>query len=149
MTSLPDSAAPVQPSQVAVAASKQAHDDIKKFAAAIGMVLRETVLGFEQTVARITDMTVIRPGGEDRELIVALQNFDRLQQEFHSLSDVLARLSEVSAEEVLLGEAGPREPGYDLLATISVADLKDRLKRQLRSLTINMPAPDAPDEAIF
>ena len=70
-------------------------------------------------------MTVMRrPDQADRELVVALQNFDRLQQEFHSLSEVLVRLSSVTGEHALLGEAGPREPGYDVLATIAVADLK-------------------------
>ncbi|MFN3656049.1 MAG: hypothetical protein ACK4UO_02195 [Pseudolabrys sp.] len=126
------------------------HDDVKKFMAAIAVVLRETVTAFEDTVARVTEMTVMkRPDQADRELVVALQNFDRLQQEFHSLSEVLVRLSALPGEHALLGEAGPREPGYDVLATVAVADLKQRLSRHLRTLLVDLPAGDASDEAVF
>lgn len=144
MTSAPVSAASEDP-----ATSARRHDDVKKFVAAIAVVLRETVSAFEETVARVTEMTVLRPGQADRDLVVALQNFDRLQQEFHSLSEVLVRLSAVSGEHALLGEAGPREPGYDVLATIAVADLKHRLSRHLRTLMVDQPQADAPDEAVF
>ena len=140
---------PVSVASEDAAASARRHDDVKKFVAAIAVVLRDTVSAFEETVARVTEMTVLRPGQADRDLVVALQNFDRLQQEFHSLSEVLVRLSAVSGEHALLGEAGPREPGYDVLATIAVADLKNRLSRHLRTLMIDLPQANAPDETVF
>jgi hypothetical protein len=125
-------------------------DDIKTFLAAISVVLRETVGGFEDTVTRVTEITAMRPGKADRELVVALQSFDRLQQEFASLGDVLAKLSALSDERSLLGEAGPTEPGYDVLSTIAIADLKDRLSRQLRSFSIDLGTNSpSTDEAVF
>lgn len=150
MTGVPVSVAPDELDVAPAELCARRQDDIKKFVAAIAVVLRETVAAFEETVSRVTEMTVMkRPEQADRDLVVALQNFDRLQQEFHSLSEVLVKLSAVSGEHALLGEAGPREPGYDVLATIAVADLKHRLSRHLRSLMIDLPAADAPDEAVF
>ncbi len=150
MTGVPACVASDQTDESPADAAARRHDDVKKFVAAIAVVLRETVSAFEETVSRVTEMTVMkRPDQADRELVVALQNFDRLQQEFHSLSEVLVRLSSVTGEHALLGEAGPREPGYDVLATIAVADLKHRLSRHLRSLVVDLPVADAPDEAVF
>ncbi len=42
------------------------------------MVLRGTVMRFERTVAQITE-NVMPPGSANRELIVTLQDFDRLE----------------------------------------------------------------------
>ena len=133
----------------APASSRQSNDDIKTFVAAISVVLRQTVAGFEDTVTRVTEITAMRPGKADRELVVALQSFDRLQQEFASLGEVLARLSAISGEHNLLGAAGPTEPGYDVLSTISIADLKDRLSRQLRSFSIDLSPANSSDEVVF
>lgn len=127
----------------------QPGEEIKTFVGAIAVVLRETVAGFEETVARITDITVTRTGRADRELVVALQDFDRLQQEFATLSEVLTKLSAMSPA------AGPIAPGLqsvagdDVLALISVADLKDRLGRHLRSLMLDISASRVSEETIF
>jgi hypothetical protein len=87
-------------------------DDVRRLIAAMAIVLRETVAAFEDTVARITEMTVLRHGGNaDRDLVVALQEFDKLQQEFATVSDILLRLSAPPA--------------------IAIAGLRDRLARQL------------------
>ena len=100
-------------------------DDVRRLIAAMAIVLRETVAAFEDTVARITEMTVLRHGGNaDRDLVVALQEFDKLQQEFATVSDILLRLS-----------APPHEEGVpsstELLPAIAIAGLRDRLARQL------------------
>jgi hypothetical protein len=101
-------------------------DDLRRLIAAMAIVLRETVASFEDTVARITEMTVLRHGGNaDRELVVALQEFDKLQQEFATLSEILVRLS--AAPE----EGGGALSSADLIPAIAIAGLRDRLAKRL------------------
>jgi hypothetical protein len=134
------------PAQDAYEPAPQTNDDIKTFVSAIAVVLGETVAGFEQTVSRITDLTTMREGRADRDLVVALQDFDRLQQEFATLSEVLAKLSALSGAGALVNGADPAHP---VLAMISVAALKDRLARQLRDLTADLSGSDTSEEVIF
>ena len=118
--------------------------EVNRFLAAIATVLRETVGAFESTVGRVTEITVTRPGRADKDLVVALQDFDRLQQELATLSDVIARLS-------LKPEAdAPSPPAEtDVLAAITIADLKDRLARHLRTLSADLPAADVGQDVEF
>jgi len=129
-------------------ATRHPDDDIKTFVAAIAVVLRETVAGFEQTVSRITEITVMRPGRADRDLVVALQDFDRLQQEFATLGEVLARLPALSGENAA-GEQSGSESDHPVLASISIAGLKDRLSRHLRSMAADLSSSDTSDEVVF
>jgi hypothetical protein len=103
-------------------------------------VLHETVAAFELTVSRITEITVTRPGRADRDLVVALQDFDRLQQEFMTLGQVLGKLSGKSAPDD--GDVGHHE----VMADISIADLKARLAHHLMVLTSDLP--DVPQEDV-
>jgi hypothetical protein len=133
-----------------VGGSPDQSSELKTFVAAVAAALRETVIGFEETVTRITEITAMRPGGADRDLVVALQNFDRLQQEFATLGDVLAKLSGASGEHAVSGQNGASHSDYDVLASVSLAGLKDRLSGHLRSLKFNLSMPDGgADEAIF
>lgn len=125
-----------------------APDDFKTFVAAIAVVLRETVAGFEDTVARVTDITVHRNGQADRELVVALQDFDRLQQEFATLSEVLTKLSAISGAAPTAHDT-VHDRDHEVLAVISVADLKDRLARHLRSLMLDLSASKVSEETVF
>lgn len=127
----------------------QPADEIKTFVAAIAVVLRETVAGFEETVARITDITVPQSGRADRDLVVALQDFDRLQQEFAMLSEVLTKLSAMSPDAGPITADPESKSGDQVLAVISVADLKDRLGRHLRSLMLDVSASKVSEETIF
>lgn len=124
-------------------AASQSPDEIRTFLAAISTVLRETVSTFESTVSRITEITVMRPGRADRELVVALQDFDRLQQELANLGEVLARLS-------IKSEKGTDEGlGEDVMAGISIADLRDRLAHQLMILTSDLPDAEPSEDVVF
>ena len=100
------------------------HDDLRRLIAAMAICLRETVASFEDTVTRITEMTVLRHGSNaDRQLVVALQEFDRLQQEFATLSDILLRLSAPPEE---------RPPSSaELIPAIAIEGLRDRMARRL------------------
>ena len=118
--------------------------EVKLFLAAIATVLRETVGAFESTVGRITEIAVARPEGVDRDLVVALQDFDRLQQEFATLSEVIARLSHKTEMD------GPATGAdHEVLAAISIADLKDRLARHLRVLSADIPAAETGQDVEF
>ena len=117
-------------------------DEIRTFLAAISTVLHETVAAFELSVGRITEITVTRPGRADRELVVALQDFDRLQQEFMTLGQILGKLSSKAAPG-----AENQDLGHDqVIADISIADLKARLAHHLMVLTSDIP--DVPQEDV-
>jgi len=93
-------------------------------------LLLDNVLRLEETVGRVTDL-IMSSGRPDRELVVTLQSFDRLKQEFEALGDALTRYAESTnavpshgEERVLLGE--------EVISAITVADLKDRLLYRLK-----------------
>ena len=83
--------------------------EVGTFLVATAEVLRETIVRFEKTTARITESVVTRPGQADRDLIVTLQDFDRLQQEFLTLAEVLTQAAAKSSE-FLVACGGQRSP---------------------------------------
>jgi hypothetical protein len=121
--------------------------EIGSFLTATAEVLRETIVRFEKTTAQITGNLMTRRDQADRDLIVTLQDFDRLQQEFLMLAEVLTQAAGKSSESWLRAEGGGH-PAEDAIAGISVADLKERLMRQLNMSMIAL-APAAGDEAVF
>jgi hypothetical protein len=121
--------------------------EIGSFLTATAEVLRETIVRFEKTTAQITGNLMTRRDQADRDLIVTLQDFDRLQQEFLMLAEVLTQAAGKSSESWLRAEGGGH-PAEDAIAVISVADLKERLMRQLNMSMIAL-APAARDEAVF
>ena len=96
-------------------------DERLRLVAAIGAVLGQTVGTLESTVSRITELTVLKQkGSAGSDLVVALQEFDRLQQEFATLGQLLERLH--------VGDASSPRPGpNELLAEVTIAALKNRL----------------------
>jgi hypothetical protein len=120
-------------------------DDLRRLIAAMAIVLRETVSAFEDTVARITEMTVLRHGGNaDRDLVVALQEFDRLQQEFATLSDILLRLSAPPQED-----ATAPPSSSELIPAIAIAGLRDRLARRLSDDDTDLELSPRPGDVEF
>jgi len=123
-------------------------NEIATFLAATAMVLRETVVQFERTSARVTENVTMRPGQADRSLVVTLQDFDRLQQEFATLAEILAQAAGKPLESWLRVEGG-RHPAEDAIATVSLADLKDRLMRYLGTAMMDLTAEPAGEEVVF
>jgi hypothetical protein len=120
--------------------AKDSADNVGAFLAVFAALLLDNVLRLEETVARVTDL-IMSSGRPDRELVVTLQSFDRLKQEFEALGDALTRYAESTntvppdgEERIQLGE--------EVIGAITVADLKDRLlyrlKEQLPDL-VNTP----------
>jgi hypothetical protein len=122
--------------------------EIATFLAATATVLRETVVQFEKTTSRITEGVLARPGHADRELIVTLQDFDRLQQEFATLAEVLTHAASKSSASWLRAEGGGH-PAEDAIARISIADLKERLMRRLGVSMMELTLAPTGDEVVF
>ncbi len=122
--------------------SAQVGEDLGSFLGTIAKLLHETVAKFEHTSSRITEIIVSQPGKTDRDLILALQDFDRLQQEFSALGEALARTGESAATGRWAEGSGEDHAKHEVIGAISIADLKDRILTHL-----NGPAlvPDVED----
>ncbi len=108
---------------------------VSEIAALLGVLATlflDNVRELEDTVARVTDL-VTRDGKPDRELIVTLQSFDRLKQEFEALSGALARYADSTSAFPVAGDR-PREPfGRDVIHEITLGDLKERFLDRLEN----------------
>ena len=121
----------------------QASEDLGEFLGTIAKLLHETVVKFERTSSKITEIVVSQPGKTDRELILALQDFDRLQQEFSALGEALARTAESTCDRTLEPKAaGEDHAKHEVIGAISIADLKERILTHLGGAA---PAPDPAD----
>jgi hypothetical protein len=114
-------------------------NDVGAFLAVFAALLLDNVLRLEETVGRVTDL-VMASGRPGREIIVTLQNFDRLKQEFEALGDALTRYAEATNATPLGGKERVQLE-QNVIAAISVADLKDRLMRRLQDDVPDVIAP--------
>jgi precorrin-6B methylase 1 len=122
--------------------------EISAFLLATARALRETVSRFEVTTARITEKVMAQSTQADRDLVVMLQDFDRLQQEFAALAELFIRAT-ANSEESWLDENGDSHPAREAIATVSLAELKDRLTRHLGILRIDMGVASMEEEVVF
>jgi len=105
-------------------------NDVGSFLAVFAALLLDNVMRLDETVGRVTDL-VIGTGRPDRELVVALQSFDRLKQEFEALGDALTRYAESTNAVPPSGEERA-QLGQEVIAAITLAELKDRLLGRLQ-----------------
>jgi hypothetical protein len=112
---------------------------------ALAAILQDTIDRFGEVSGKVTEYVMARGDTTDAALIVTLQDFDRLQQEFAALSDVFSH-----CVEAWCGLAGAEQSARDPIAAITLADLKDRLSNRVRNEKILM-APEAAhrDDDIF
>jgi hypothetical protein len=115
---------------------------------AISDVMSDTIRRFEEISARITQIVLTKGRNTHRELIVELQAFDRLQQEFTAFSNAIARCAAAGNELPWNSDQDARLRS-EVIAVISVAELRGRLLRRFQDdVTMNLTSsPD--DEAIF
>lgn len=118
---------------------EETENDIGAFLAVFAALLLDNVLRLDETVGRVTDL-VMSTGRPDREMIVTLQSFDRLKQEFEALGDALTRYAETTNTTPLSGEARSQLE-QNVIAAITVADLKGRLLRRLKDDLPEIVAP--------
>ena len=112
-------------------------NDVGSFLAVFAALLLDNVMRLDETVGRVTDL-VIGSGRPDRELVVTLQGFDRLKQEFEALGDALTRYAESTNEVPVSGEERA-QLGHEVIAAITLHELKDRLLGRLQE---NLPTID-------
>ena len=110
--------------------AKDSPDNVGAFLAVFAALLLDNVLRLEETVGRVTDL-IMSSGRPDRELVVTLQSFDRLKQEFEALGDALTRYAESTNTIPADGEERV-QLGEEVISAITVADLKDRLLYRLK-----------------
>ena len=123
-------------------------NEIGPFFAAVAALQRETVSRFEATVGRLTELTMNGASSSDRDLIMTLQNFDRLQQEFAALGDMLARFGTIMGDFLSSHDLSDHLDRH-VIADISIADLKERLLRHYRPEVDGLDTATVLDEAIF
>ena len=134
----------------APAAVPEGRLDLREFLPAIAALLQETAGRLEDSAARVTQFVMTSRGRTDPNLIVTLQDFDRLQQEFTALGEALARYA-ATWDETSSGHASHDEFGH-VIAAVTVGDLRDRLLHRLRAgePEIELFVPLQPDdEEIF
>ena len=118
---------------------QESANDVGAFLAVFAALLLDDVLRLEETVGRVTDL-VMGSGRPDRELIVTLQSFDRLKQEFEALGDALTRYAEATNALPPAGEERA-QLGQEVIGAITIAELKDRLLRRLQDDLPEIVAP--------
>ena len=110
--------------------NKSSANDVGAFLAVFAALLLDNVVRLEETVGSVTDL-VTGNGHPSREMIVTLQNFDRLKQEFEALGDALTRYA-AAANKSSEGVPGRAVLERNVISGITVADLKDRLLSRLQ-----------------
>ena len=73
----------------------QADLPLPKLLAAVASILRDSTGRFEETSDRIAQLVVSREIGTGVDIIVALQEFDRLRQDFDAIEGILAGCAHV------------------------------------------------------
>ena len=121
---------------------------LPKVLAALASILRDSTGRFEETSDRIAQLVVARESGTGVDIIVTLQEFDRLRQDFDAIEGILAGCAKV-IERSAASESG--HPLRDVIAEVPVVDFKNRLARRLAWVCQETNTADAPfvEEAIF
>jgi hypothetical protein len=116
--------------------------------AAVASILRDSTGRFEETSDRIAQLVVARETGTGVDIIVALQEFDRLRQDFDAIESILA-----GCAKVIERQAGdePGHPFREVIDRIPVVDFKTRLARRLAWVAHESYSSDMSfvEEAIF
>jgi len=128
-----------------------ASDDLSlaKLLAAVASILRDSTGRFEETSDRIAQLVVSpEKAGAGVDIIVALQEFDRLRQDFNAIETILAGCSRVIERPPAPQTA---QPLRDVVAEVPVVDFKNRLARRLAWVAREIDSADMPfvEEAIF
>ena len=119
---------------------------VGRLLSAVSTVLHETLDRFENASGKVTQTVLTRGNPADHELIQALQNFDRIHQEFSAIKHMITHCATASVEGRL---ADNEQWSQDAVAGITLTDVKQRL---LACLGETMPRPVAEpmgEEVVF
>lgn len=120
-------------------------NDVGAFLAVFAALLLDNALRLDETVGRVTDF--VMASKPSRDLVVTLQSFDRLKQEFEALGEALTRYAEAHSAAPLNAEEHSQLQ-ENVIAAITVADLKDRMLSRLLDDLPELPAPTiSPEQA--
>lgn len=123
----------------------ESENDVGAFLAVFAALLLDNVLRLDETFGRVTDFVMANK--PDRATVVTLQGFDRLKQEFEALGEALTRYAE-AINEAPMSDSERTQLGQNVIAGITVADLKDRLLSRLQDDLTEMELPMiTPEEA--
>lgn len=121
-------------------AAQEPTNDVGAFLAVFAALLLDNVVRLDETVGQVTDL-VMGHGRPSREMVVTLQHFDRLKQEFEALGEALTRYAEAAnATEMDADERAELE--RNVISAITVTDLKDRLLCRLQNDLPSVVAPE-------
>jgi hypothetical protein len=126
--------------------NRESANETGAFLAVFAALLLDNVVRLEDTVGRVTDL-VIGDGHPSREMIVTLQSFDRLKQEFEALGDALTRYTEVTNKSEL-NDDELAQLERRVISGITVADLKDRLLSRLQDDMPDVIPPQISDQEL-
>lgn len=122
---------------------------LAKLLAAVASILRDSTGRFEQTSDRIAQLVVSpEKSGSGVDIIVALQEFDRLRQDFEAIESILAGCAKVIERPAATETPHPLR---DVVGKVPVVDFKTRLSRRLTWVSREANTADMPfvEEAIF
>lgn len=122
---------------------------LPKLLAAVASILRDSTGRFEQTSDRIVQLVMARETGSGGvDIIVALQEFDRLRQDFDAIETILAGCAKVIDRPAARETA---HPFAEVVAEVPVVEFKTRLARRLAWVSREINDDDMPfvEEAIF
>ena len=121
-------------------AGEKPTNEVAAFLAVFAALLLDNVVRLDETVGEVTDL-VMGHGRPSREMVVTLQHFDRLKQEFEALGDALTRYAEAHNTTRMEGDEHA-ELKRNIISAITVTDLQDRLLSRLQE---DMPEIAAPE----
>lgn len=121
-------------------------DDAAFFLRALATLLSETCDDLERTTGKVGDYVMSLPIRPEQHVVVALQHFDRLQQEFRALTDMTAHFAASTSGP---GDAWTNHHSSRVVDAITVSDLKSRFNRYLESIEIELTSPAIFDEVVF
>ena len=123
---------------------------LPKVLATLASILRDSTGRFEQTSDRIAQLVLAREtgSGSGADVIVALQEFDRLRQDFEAIEGILGGCAQ-AIERAAANESGRLL--RDVIGEIPVVDFKTRFARRLAwvSQEIDSSGTAFVEEAIF
>jgi len=113
---------------------------------AVSTVLHETLDRFENASGKVTQTVLTRGNPADHDLIQALQNFDRIHQEFSAIKHMITHAATASVEGRL---ADHSQWGQDAVDGITLTDVKQRLLACMRERPVESAAEPAGEDAVF
>ncbi|WP_342361717.1 hypothetical protein [Terrarubrum flagellatum] len=128
--------------------SERRSNDAGSFLTALATLMNETVEELERTSTKIGEFIVGQSSRPDHNLVVTLQQFDRLQQEFRALADMTKHFA-AATNDNSSGEKWTFHHSSKAMDAITVADLKQRFNRYLESIEIELAQPSMFDEVVF